>query len=153
MPTVPSLPVCVHSTICLPAPITKELCQPLSTKFLVSHSYVTSLCGAAYILCLLCDSSAAPCSLFRVCFEGCVHFWHHILYSCILVFSTLFPGSKVQQDCNFHSHCDLSAFFLSYRYRIRKYLLWVGNPCYPYCSSGCIEHHRNSSASVEKKGK
>jgi len=46
MPTVPTLlvcVVCVLSTMCLSAPVTKDLCQPLTTTFLGSHSYVTPL--------------------------------------------------------------------------------------------------------------
>lgn len=113
MPTVPTLPVhvaCVHSTICLSASITKDLCQPLSTKFLVFHSYVTSLCEVDLLIpcifCVILQLHPALCSV-RVCFEGCVHFCHHVLHTCILVFSRLFPGLKT------HSHCEPFAFFLT----------------------------------------
>lgn len=119
MPTVPILPVhvaCVHSTICLSAPITKDLCQPLFTKFLFSHSYVTSLCEVELLIpcifCVILQLHPAICSV-SVCFEGCMHFCHHILHSCILVFSRLFPGLKIQQGCNFHSHCEPFAYFLT----------------------------------------
>lgn len=65
------------------------------------------------LFCMILQLHPALCSV-RLGFEGCVHLCHHILHCfCILALSRLFPGLKMQQDCNFHSHCESFAFFLT----------------------------------------
>jgi len=50
----------------------------------------------------------------RLGFAGCVHLCHCILHCfCILAPLGLFPGLEIQQDCNFHSHYESFAFFLT----------------------------------------